>query len=161
MGAVFSARLESRLLTVEIDRGGSVPKEAKIARLDFNTEVGPGSRFNEVLFGDETSSDFLIAWKRLPEGTALGSYHVHERSENVLIVLEGTLDALVGDRRYAVRQGEVIYMPAGVPHATGNRGPGECQAVEIYAPSRGEGEDMDSHPAEMPAEITEVQAGVS
>lgn len=135
-----------------------MPKEAKIAKLDFATEVGAGDRFNEVLFGDETSSDILVGWKRLPEDTPLGSYHLHERSENMLIVLKGTLDALVGDRRYAVHEGEIIYMPAGVPHATGNRGPGECQTVEIYAPSRGEGEDMDSHPAEMPAEIVEVNA---
>ncbi len=128
-------------------------KEARVAILDFETEVSPGSRFNDVLFGDETSSDFLVAFKRLPEGTPAGSYHVHKRSENVLIVLKGTLEALVGDQRYLVKEGEVIYMPAGVPHATGNGGPGECQSVEIYAPSRGEGPDMDSYPTDLPARL--------
>jgi mannose-6-phosphate isomerase-like protein (cupin superfamily) len=128
-------------------------KEARVASLDFDTVVGPGSRFNDVLFGDETSSDFLVAFKRLPEGTPAGSYHVHKRSENVLIVLKGTLEALVGDQRYLVNEGQVIYMPAAVPHATGNGGPGECQSVEIYAPSRGEGDDMDSYPAELPAKF--------
>jgi mannose-6-phosphate isomerase-like protein (cupin superfamily) len=131
-------------------------KEARVAILDFKTEVGAGSRFNDVLFGDETSTDFLVAFKRLPEGTPAGVYHVHKRSENVLIVLKGTLEALVGDQRYLVEEGHVIYMPAGVPHATGNGGSGECQSVEIYAPSRGEGPDMDSYPSELPAKFHEA-----
>ena len=98
----------------------------------------------------------LVAYKKLPPGTPLGSYHYHEKCENFLVVLQGQLECLVGNVRYLVNENEVIYMPDKVPHATGNCGEVECHAVEFYSPSRGTGPDMDSHPAELPAEIVDA-----
>jgi mannose-6-phosphate isomerase-like protein (cupin superfamily) len=98
----------------------------------------------------------MICYKKLPPHTKLGSYHYHEHCENFLIVLQGELDCLVGDQRFIASEGELVYMPSVIPHATGNAGDAECHAIEIYAPSRGTGETMDSHPAELPVEIREV-----
>lgn len=129
----------------------------RIAQLERGeTLTDPGARFNVTLFGDEVSSNVLVAWKRLPVGCPMGAYHYHKKSENVLVVLAGTLEAIVGGKRYMVRENEIIYMPEDVPHATGNGGQDEVQAIEFYCPSRGEGEDMDSFPAELPAQIVDA-----
>lgn len=130
-------------------------RPVKVGRLDRTSKVPPDERYNAVIFGDDTSRDFLIAFKRLPARTPMGVYHGHRRAENILIVLAGTLDAVIGGKHYQAKTDEVIYMPAGIPHATGNSGDVECQAVEIYAPSRGEGPDTDYYDADLPAEISE------
>jgi mannose-6-phosphate isomerase-like protein (cupin superfamily) len=132
--------------------------EPRIVKVDRGGSVEPGKRVSVTLFGDETSSDFLVAWKRLPEGTPPGVYHLHKKAENVLVVLEGTLECIIGGKRYMARENEIIYMPAGIPHATGNGGKGECHAVEFYAPSRGEGTPNDFFEADLPATIEDTES---
>jgi mannose-6-phosphate isomerase-like protein (cupin superfamily) len=124
-----------------------------IAKMDRTTTLEPGQRVYQVLTGDETSSNFLMVWRRLPVGYPLGKYHHHKKADNLIIVLEGVLEAVVGGERYLVHSDEVIYMPAGIPHATANGGETEVQALEIYAPSRGQGEGNDSYPDELPEEL--------
>jgi mannose-6-phosphate isomerase-like protein (cupin superfamily) len=130
--------------------------EVRIYRLD-RTPVGEqGRRWFTDVFAEDVAKNALVAYKKLPPGTPLGSYHYHEKCENFLVVLQGQLECLVGNVRYLVNENEVIYMPDKVPHATGNCGEVECHAVEFYSPSRGTGPDMDSHPAELPAEIVDA-----
>src|SRR3981081_1911028 len=130
--------------------------EVRIHRLD-RTPVGEqGMRWFTDVFAEDVAKNALVAYKKLPPGTPLGSYHYHEKCENFLVVLQGQLECLVGNVRYLVNENEVIYMPDKVPHATGNCGEGECHAAYFYPPSRATGPDMDSHPAELPAEIVDA-----
>ena len=49
--------------------------------------------------------------------------HFHVAEDEVLIVLEGTLDVRLGDERCFVEAGHTLSIPAGMPHsfvATGN-----------------------------------------
>ena len=82
-----------------------------------------------------------------------GSYHVHYHSDNIWIVLEGTLSSIIGGTRYETKAGEVIFMPADVPHATGNFTSEEMRAFVIYAPSTWITGSHDSAPAELPQTI--------
>ena len=126
-----------------------------IAKLDRETTLESGQKVYQVLTGDETSSNFLMVWRRLPVGYSLGKYHHHEKADNLIVVLEGVLEAVIGGERFLVHPNEVIYMPAGIPHATANGGETEVQALEIYAPSRGQGENHDSYPDELPEGLRE------
>lgn len=132
--------------------------DVRIYRFERTPALPAGSgRFNVDVFGAETAKHALVCYKRLPPHTPLGAYHYHKKSENILVVLQGTLECLVGGVRYLVREGEMIYMPDVVPHATGNPGDIECQSIEFYCPSRGqEKSTMDSFPAELPAKIVDA-----
>jgi quercetin dioxygenase-like cupin family protein len=46
--------------------------------------------------------------------------HVHEREDEMTIVIMGALGARVGDREYELRPGGVLLKPRGVPHAMWN-----------------------------------------
>jgi len=84
--------------------------EVRIYRFERTPSLPEGSgRFNVDVFGAETAKNALVCYKRLPPRTPIGSYHYHKKSENILVVLQGTLECVVGGVRYLVRENEVIY----------------------------------------------------
>ena len=55
--------------------------------------------------------------------------HYHPRQEERFEVLEGELQARVGDLERTVGAGETLDVPAGTPHTMWNTGPGRARAV--------------------------------
>ena len=47
--------------------------------------------------------------------------HIHPNTEEAMIILEGTLDALVGEQRMKVGRGHTVLAPAGTVHGFVNR----------------------------------------
>lgn len=138
-------------------RGVSQLKEARTFKCERNLpNIADGAdRSTGVAFGDDVFDNGLVAYVRIPVGH-VGTHHHHKRSETVWYVMQGTLFAIVGNKRYRVGANQVTYMPAGVGHATGNGGDVEAQAIEVYAPSRGEGEQKDSYTLALPTEIVDA-----
>src|ERR1051326_5088972 len=81
-----------------------------------------------------------------------GLYHLHERTDNVMLVLTGTLEMVVDGKRYVLHENDMIYIPRGVAHSSASGWEGSVQGIEIYAPVRG----TDSVPVELPAEIRDA-----
>ncbi|MDP6559889.1 MAG: cupin domain-containing protein [Candidatus Binatia bacterium] len=79
----------------------------------------------------------------LNPGSRLGPRHIHKAAENVYIVLEGTVEVEVEGQSHRLRQGEVAFIPPGVPHAVGNAGDVPAKFIEIYAPA---GKDYHPYP---------------
>ena len=135
---------------------GPVEKKVKIVRLsDSIPDVKPESRANTKLVGPDISRQCEIVYQRFAPNN-MGVYHNHRHAENVWLVMKGEMEAIVGDVRYFVKAGEMIFMPSDVPHATGNRGPEDMLAVEIYVPPTEHFVPRDSFPAELPATITDA-----
>lgn len=67
--------------------------------------------------------------------SGMGPYHLHERAENVYIVLDGTAEVIVDGERHLLRKDDVAFIPPGVPHAAGSDGSGPVTVIEIYAPA--------------------------
>ena len=94
-------------------------------------------------------------WWRPPRGSATspsrprnsrsarpsGSYHYHEHSDNIYVVLSGTINSYVDGQSRLLSEGDVIFIPAGAAHKTTNGGDTVARALEIYAPPPGN----DSH----------------
>ena len=68
-----------------------------------------------------------------------GPTHYHAKAENIYVVLEGTVEAIVAGKKYRLGPGEVAFIPPGVRHAAGNCGDKVARVLEIYAPA---GEDF-------------------
>ena len=51
-----------------------------------------------------------------PRGTAL-PLHVHTREDEQVLLLEGTIAFMVGDRVHRLGAGDTLALPRGVPHA--------------------------------------------
>ena len=64
---------------------------------------------------------------------------VHAKAENIYVVLEGNVEAIVEGKKYRLGPGEVAFIPPGVRHQAGNCGDKIARVLEIYAPA---GEDF-------------------
>lgn len=133
-----------------------VEKRVKICKLsDSIPDVEPRSRANTKLVGPDISKETEIVYQRFAPNH-MGVYHLHNHAENIWIVMQGEMEAIIGGVRYFVKAGELIYMPSGVPHATGNRGDVDMLAVEMYAPPTDHYEPRDAYPAELPEHIEDA-----
>lgn len=74
------------------------------------------------------------------------SLHTHPYTET-WIVLAGEAEIRVGEERLEARQGDVITVGAGTPHAFRNTGSDRLEIVCIHASARFETEWLDDDPA--------------
>ncbi|MBM3947548.1 MAG: cupin domain-containing protein [SAR202 cluster bacterium] len=58
--------------------------------------------------------------------------HVHPTHEEAMVVLEGQLDARLGDQRTQVSPGAAILAPKEVPHMLTNRGRTPARILAIF-----------------------------
>jgi mannose-6-phosphate isomerase-like protein (cupin superfamily) len=72
---------------------------------------------------------------RLAPGGARGKRHHHSNADNIYIVKRGEGTLTVEDKSYAVRENDVVYIPAGMTHSLSNLGREVLEIFEIYAPS--------------------------
>lgn len=104
------------------------------------------------LFGEDTGAvnvDVHINVINADSGT--GPYHFHERAENVYIVLEGQIEAVVEGKRYVLGKDDVAFIPPGLKHSAGATGGAPARAIEIYAPS-----GVDFHIVDDPIDVVDV-----
>jgi mannose-6-phosphate isomerase-like protein (cupin superfamily) len=73
-------------------------------------------------------------------GGPSGRYHRHSKADNVYIVMGGVGQLVADGETYSVSQGQIIFIPAGVPHSLSNPGEEPFRIFEIYAPA---GPDFD------------------
>jgi mannose-6-phosphate isomerase-like protein (cupin superfamily) len=72
---------------------------------------------------------------RLVPGGPRGKVHRHTRSDNVYIVKRGEGTLTVEGKSYAVREDDVVYIPAGMRHSLSNLSDAAFEIFEIYAPA--------------------------
>jgi quercetin dioxygenase-like cupin family protein len=63
--------------------------------------------------------------------------HFHNSADEVIVVLEGTLEMWIGDERRLVGANHTVALPAGVPHGFVAVGPGPARIL-AFLPQSGE-----------------------
>lgn len=66
-----------------------------------------------------------------------GTTHKEETKpgiEKFLYVLEGKIEAVLGDERYALAKGDTLYFDASIPHYLKNSDTAEARAIAVTAP---------------------------
>ncbi len=76
----------------------------------------PGVATRVVVDGSGTDGTYALLELRAPAGSG-APLHLHEREDQLLVVLAGTLDVLVDGERTEVVAGSCHKLPRGVPHA--------------------------------------------
>jgi mannose-6-phosphate isomerase-like protein (cupin superfamily) len=75
----------------------------------------------------DTNGELVAIDLRLPAGRRVpGGLHVHPLQEERFEVVEGTMRFRMGRERVVAGPGEVVVVPAGVPHDFANAGDGEA-----------------------------------
>ena len=58
--------------------------------------------------------------------------HPHEQ---LMIVIDGYCDEVIGDKMYRITKGDVIHLPSNIPHGAFIRDV-DCKAIDIFIPRR-------------------------
>jgi mannose-6-phosphate isomerase-like protein (cupin superfamily) len=63
-----------------------------------------------------------------------GTAEAHEKSDQILLMLDGELTGEVGDEHPTLKKGDVIIIPAGVKHRFTNRDTKPAVTFNVYSP---------------------------
>jgi quercetin dioxygenase-like cupin family protein len=74
----------------------------------------------DIVDAAQGSHDLKLGEVGIPPMTRVPR-HIHTNTEEAMIVLEGTLDALVGSERMTIGPGQTVLAPAGTTHGFVNR----------------------------------------
>lgn len=97
--------------------------------LDRLTPRAPVPGFNGRFIHSE---NMTFAWWTIDAGAEIPRHaHPHEQVVNVL---EGRLELVVGDETHLLGPGEVVVIPGEIPHSA--RGITECRVLDVFAPMR-------------------------
>lgn len=58
----------------------------------------------------------------------------HKGSDQVLLLVEGTLSALIDGKRSQLKAGDVVVIPPGIKHRFTNRGDQPAVSFSVYSP---------------------------
>ncbi len=93
-----------------------------IKKQDNNTRQGssPGLEVRDILDAEHGTDALKIGEVTIAPNTRLPR-HIHTNTEEAMVVLEGTLDALIGRERMTIGPGHTVLAPAGTTHGFVNR----------------------------------------
>ena len=92
------------------------------------SELAPGS-MSHLVAGEQAVVSFLT----MPANSHF-PVHQHE-AEQIMIVLDGHLDAIIEGKLYRVEKGDVVILPSNIPHG-GHIREVDCRVIDIFAPPR-------------------------
>jgi mannose-6-phosphate isomerase-like protein (cupin superfamily) len=96
------------------------------------TNIDKANAWFEVLQTGERSQTAMMT---LAPGDATGDKaEAHEKSDQVLLMLDGELTGEVGEQRLHLKKGDVIIIPAGVKHRFANRAKKSAVTFNVYSP---------------------------
>ena len=94
----------------------------------------PGYR-NYVLAGQAQGVSVSSSLGVLEQGAG-APLHFHEEVDEVIVVVDGTLDLRIGDQRFLVGKDQTISIPARTPHAFTAVGPKGARFI-AFLPKQG------------------------
>jgi mannose-6-phosphate isomerase-like protein (cupin superfamily) len=98
----------------------------------FMTNLHAAREWFEVLQTTERSQTAVM---NLAAGDASGEdAEAHRDTDQVLLVLEGEVVAEIAEEKARMHQGDVVIVPAGVPHRFKNETARPASTFSVYAP---------------------------
>jgi mannose-6-phosphate isomerase-like protein (cupin superfamily) len=117
-----------------------------------------GSSYQTILSTAETGGTLSILCVTAPPHSGPPS-HIHAAEDEVFIILSGTVDFAVGDRRLTCGPLQTAFVPRGVAHSF-RTGPQGARGLTILTPGGFEGffADMAALDLSLPADMEAVRA---
>ncbi len=100
--------------------------------MDVRNIGDPHDWFDVLLTGETSQAAVMDLEPGSGESGANGNEHAG--SEQVLFVVDGEVDAEIGDDRRTLRAGDVVIVPRGAPHRFTNRGTRTARTLNVYGP---------------------------
>jgi len=84
--------------------------------------------YNKALFGDSLASSFVIVIKKEVR------IHKHITHSEHVVVLEGTGQMTLGSKGFAIKKGDVIFIPKNTLHSVVSMGEQPLKVLSIQSP---------------------------
>ncbi len=104
-----------------------------IKKQDNNTRQGssPGLEVRDIVGAEHGTHALKIGEVTMAPNTRLPR-HIHTNTEEAMVVLEGTLDVVVGRERMTIGPGHTVLAPAGTTHGFVNRSGEPARILFIF-----------------------------
>jgi mannose-6-phosphate isomerase-like protein (cupin superfamily) len=96
------------------------------------TNIRDAESWFQVLQTTEKSQTAVMTLK--PNGESSEDLNVHKKSDQVVLVVEGEIEAEVGGTKRILKTGDTCIIPAGTPHRLNNRGERGAVTFNVYTP---------------------------
>ena len=102
-------------------------------RDDMNQREGsaPGLGVREIADSKQGTESLRVGEVTIAPNTRVPR-HTHTNTEEVMVVLEGTLDVLVGSQRMTIGPGDAVLAPPGSVHGFVNRYEGPARILFVF-----------------------------
>jgi quercetin dioxygenase-like cupin family protein len=97
-------------------------------------ELSPGVDRWAIVDGIQGAASLSVGDLTLAAGSTAAT-HIHP-TEEAMVILEGELDAVLGDESITVKAGQTVLAPAGVKHGFVNRSGAEARLMAIFPTAR-------------------------
>jgi mannose-6-phosphate isomerase-like protein (cupin superfamily) len=108
--------------------------EVRVLRIAGGEHFQMGNGENWRVVYPEMGAEHITLNYAIHQPGAEFTPHVHEHSEDVIVVLEGEGHIRSGEELIPFQAGDVLYVPAGVLHGTINTGEGRLVMFSCQAP---------------------------
>jgi quercetin dioxygenase-like cupin family protein len=106
-------------------------EELELLHASYEDDPTMRVRFNFPLYVGSGTRSSSVVYFELEPGFRLGTHT--DSAEEILLILEGTAEATVGDEHARVSAGEMAVVPAMVPHALRNVGDETVRVVGFFS----------------------------
>ena len=103
-----------------------------ISQADATTEVGyPGVERAVLVDATQGALSLYISHLEIGPGGRVTT-HIHPDSEEAMVIVEGSLEAILGDQVVTLGEGDTVLAPAGVKHGFENRSGATARLLAIF-----------------------------
>jgi mannose-6-phosphate isomerase-like protein (cupin superfamily) len=95
------------------------------------TDTQANENFRKVLFTGNSSQLVVMS---IPPGGEVGD-ETHKFTEQTLLFLSGSGEAIVAGRHYPIGPGDVVVVTVGTPHNFRNTGATDLKIITVYSPA--------------------------
>ena len=96
------------------------------------TNIQDAESWFQVLHTTKQSQSAVMTLK--PHGESSEDMNVHEKSDQVVLIVEGEIEAEIGGKKRKLKEGDTCIIPAGTPHRLTNPGAKKALTFNVYTP---------------------------
>jgi mannose-6-phosphate isomerase-like protein (cupin superfamily) len=96
------------------------------------TNIQDAESWFQVLHTTRQSQSAVMTLK--PHGESSEDLNVHEKSDQVVLVVDGEIEAEIGGTKRKLKTGDTCIIPAGTPHRLTNPGIRQAVTFNVYSP---------------------------
>jgi len=94
-------------------------------------DVYPGVPRTALVDATQAAKSLSLAHLDVAAGATIGT-HIHPNTEEAMVIVDGELEAVLGDERISVQSGDTVLAPAGVKHGFVNRSSAKASLLAIF-----------------------------